>query len=277
MKQILFSFLTIAAVSANAQSVVYFEDFNKATTTTPPAGWVFEDMDGDGYNFGDMYFVPDTAGQPSTPISLISRSWQVAPLTPDNAATSPLIDLTKVSGPIKLEWKVTAANNTAWNSENYSVYVHTLEDVYEAVLETPVFTETYKGAGGIPGVQTKSVDISAFAGKSVFVTFRHHNVTDMDYISLDDVKVTGETLGVSDLNQAKVSIYPNPVQDEFKLNLSQSYNSSKVQVTVTDLTGKKVKSFSGNETYNISELNKGIYILTVTDGVNKFTQKIIKK
>lgn len=277
MKKFLFSLLTVAAVSANAQNVVYFEDFNSATVANPPAGWTFEDMDGDGYNFGDMYFVPNTTGQPSTPISLISRSWQVKPLTPDNAATSPLIDLTNVTGPIKLEWKVTAAGNRAWNSENYSVYVHTLEDVYEAVLETPVFTETYDGAGGFPGVQTKNVDISSFAGKSVFITFRHHDVTDMDFLSLDDVKVTGETLGVSDLNKSKVSLYPNPVQDEFKLNLSQAYTASKVQVTVTDLTGKKVKSFSAGEAYDVSDLGKGIYIVTVTDGVNKFTQKIVKK
>ncbi|WP_312557000.1 T9SS-dependent choice-of-anchor J family protein [Empedobacter brevis] len=278
MKKVLFSLLTLAAFnSANAQTVVYSEDFNNATTDNPPAGWVFEDMDADGYNFGDMYFVPNTAGQPSTPISLISRSWQVAPLTPDNTATSPLIDLTNVSGPINLEWKVTAANNTAWNSEHYSVYVHTLEDVYEAVLEEPVFSETYAGAGGFPGVQTKTVDISAFAGQSVFVTFRHHDVTDMDYLSLDDVKVTGETLGITDMNQAKVAVYPNPVQDEFKLNLSQAYNAAKVQVTVTDLTGRKVKSFSAGEIYNVSGLSKGVYIVTVTDGTNKFTQKLIKK
>ena len=234
-------------------------------------------MDGDGYNFGDMYFVPNSAGEPSTPVSLISRSWQVSPLTPNNTATSPLIDLTNASGAITLEWKVTAANNVSWNSENYSVYVHTVEDVYEAVFEEPVFTETYTGAGGFPGVQTKTVDISSFAGQSVFVTFRHHDVTDMDYLSLDDVTVKAEVLGVADMNAAKVSVYPNPVKDEFKLNLSAAYNAAKTEVTVTDLTGKKVKTFAAGESYNVSDLGKGVYILTITDGVNKFTQKLIKK
>lgn len=277
MKKILFSLLAVAAFSANAQTVVYSEDFNSATVDNPPAGWVFQDMDGDGYNFGDMYFVPNSAGEPSTPVSLISRSWQVSPLTPNNTATSPLIDLTNASGAITLEWKVTAANNVSWNSENYSVYVHTVEDVYEAVFEEPVFTETYTGAGGFPGVQTKTVDISSFAGQSVFVTFRHHDVTDMDYLSLDDVTVKAEVLGVADMNAAKVSVYPNPVKDEFKLNLSAAYNSAKTEVTVTDLTGKKVKTFAAGESYNVSDLGKGVYILTITDGVNKFTQKLIKK
>lgn len=277
MKKFLFSLFALAAFSANAQTVIYSEDFNSATVDNPPAGWVFQDMDGDGYNFGDMYFVPNSAGEPSTPVSLISRSWQVSPLTPNNTATSPLIDLTNASGAITLEWKVTAANNVSWNSENYSVYVHTVEDVYEAVFEEPVFTETYTGAGGFPGVQTKTVDISSFAGQSVFVTFRHHDVTDMDYLSLDDVTVKAEVLGVADMNAAKVSVYPNPAKDEFKLNLSAAYNSAKTEVTVTDLTGKKVKTFAAGESYNVSDLGKGVYILTITDGVNKFTQKLIKK
>lgn len=277
MKKILFSLVALAAFSANAQTVIYTEDFNSASDVNPPAGWVFQDMDGDTNNFGDMYYVTDISGQPSTPISLISRSWQGEPLNPDNTATSPLIDLTNVSGPITLEWKVTAANSVLWNSENYSVYVHTLEDVYEAVLEEAVFTEIYAGAGGFPGQQTKTVDISSFAGQSVFVTFRHHNTYDMDYLSIDDVTVKTDALGVADMSAAKVSVYPNPVKDEFKLNLNPAYNASQTQVTVTDLTGKKVKTFAAGEAYNVSDLSKGVYILTVTDGTNQFTQKLIKK
>lgn len=278
MKKILFSLLAVAAFNTvNAQTVIYSEDFNSATVDNPPAGWAFEDMDGDGFNFGDMYFVPNSAGDAASPISLISRSWQVSPLTPNNTATSPLIDLTNETGTVTLEWKVTAANNVLWNSENYSVYVHTVEDVYEAIFEEPLFTETYNGQGGFPGIQTKTLDISSFAGQSIFVTFRHHDVTDMDYLSIDDVKVIGGALGLSDMNASKVSVYPNPVKDEFKLNLSSAYNSAKTEVTVTDLTGRKVKTFGAGDTYNVSDLAKGVYILTVTDGTSKFTQKLIKK
>ncbi|QTV06191.1 T9SS-dependent choice-of-anchor J family protein [Faecalibacter bovis] len=276
MKKILFSLLAVAAFSANAQTVVYSEDFNNASEDNPPAGWAFEDMDGDGFNFGDMYYVPNSLGEPSTPVSLISRSWQVAPLTPNNTATSPLIDLTNASGTITLEWKVTAAA-ASWDMENYSVYVHTVEDVYEAIFEEPVFSETYNDPANAGTQYTRTVDISSFAGQNIFVTFRHHDVTDMDYLSLDDVTVKAETLGLANMNASKVSVYPNPVKDEFKLNLSAAYNSAKTQVTVTDLTGKKVKTFAAGETYNVSDLAKGVYILTVTDGANQFTQKLIKK
>ncbi len=261
-------------LSVNAQEVIYSEDFNDSSVSNPPVGWVFEDMDGDGYNFGDMYFVPDANENPVSPISLISRSWQGSALFPDNTATSPLIDLESASGDITLEWKVTAASNPLWNSEHYSVYVSTLTDVYEVVLEDAAFSETYAGTGN---QLTRTVDISSFAGQKVFVTFRHHNVTDMDYLSIDDVKVTAASLAVSNVTTSKVSLYPNPVSDSFELKLAQNYDASKVKVTISDLTGRKVKSFSNANSYNVSDLNSGVYVVTVSDGAHTFTQKLIKK
>ena len=275
MKKFLFSFLTLAAFTANAQTVVYSENFNTATVNNPPAGWVFEDMDGDGYNFGDMYQVTNN-GVPITGVSLISRSWQQVPLSPDNTATSPMIDLTSIEGAVTLEWKVQAAA-ASWDLENYSVYVHTSEDVYEAVLENPVFSEIYNDPANAGTLYSRSVDISSFAGQNIFVTFRHHNVYDMDWLSIDDVTVKAENLGLSAVNVAKASIYPNPVKDEFKINLSSSFEAAKTQVTITDVTGKKVKTFGAGESYNVSDLAKGVYILTISDGVNNFTQKLIKK
>lgn len=270
--------MAVAAFSAvNAQTVIYSEDFNLSTVDNPPAGWIFEDMDADGYNFGDMYFVPDASGQPSTPISLISRSWQQSPLTPDNTATSPMIDLTNVTGNISLEWKVTAAKGS-WDMEHYSVYVSTIQDPYEVVFEEAAFSETYNDPANLGTQYTRTVDLNAFAGQQIYVTFRHHDVTDMDYISIDDVKVsTDANMAVGDINASKVSLYPNPVKESFELKLSQAYNTAKTEVTITDLTGKKVKTFAAGASYNVADLAKGVYVVTITDGVNKFTQKLIKK
>ena len=278
MKKLLFSLAALAALTTvNAQDVIYFEDFDSATEDTPPAGWVFEDMDGDGHNFGDMYFVPDGSGQPATPVSLISRSWQVTALTPNNTATSPEIDLTSVAGPITLEWKVLAAA-ASWDEENYSVYVSESADPYDAVFEASVFSETYNDPANAGTQYTRTVDISSFAGKKVYVTFRHHDVTDMDYISIDDVTVKGTSdMAVSDLQGKKVSLFPNPTSDVFELKLGQSYDAAKVNVTIADLTGRKVKTFKSGSSYNVSDLAAGVYVVTVSDGTNSFTQKLIKK
>ncbi|MBQ0148222.1 MAG: choice-of-anchor J domain-containing protein [Flavobacteriaceae bacterium] len=278
MKRTLLSFMVLAGLTTvNAQTTIYFEDFNTSSADNPPAGWVYEDLDGDGHAFGDIYYVPNLFGPPASPVSLISRSWQSIPLNPDNTATSPLMDLTAITGDIKLQWKVTATD-AEWDLENYSVYISTSANIYEIIDSEPIFNEIYDDPTNLGNQFLREVDLSAYAGKQIYITFRHHNVTDMDWLSIDDIKVyTTSNLGITDTTLAKVSIYPNPVQDEFKINLSKEYNYLSTILTINDLSGRNIKSFKASEAYNISDLSKGVYILTVNDGVNKFTQKLIKK
>ena len=102
----------------------------------------------------------------------------------------------------------------------------------------------------------------------------------MFYINFDDVVVTGDedvTAGVSDLNLAMASVYPNPVVDSFNVNLSSKFNANEVSVVVTDMTGKVVKTFGAAESYNVSDLAAGVYVVKITDGKLTETKKIIKK
>jgi hypothetical protein len=96
------------------------------------------------------------------------------------------------------------------------------------------------------------------------------------YGEVEDYMVEVGTLGISDLNNSALALYPNPVKDAFKLNLPQSFNSSKVTVTVSDMTGKIVKNFASSASYNVSDLASGVYVVTVSDGKNVQTKKIIK-
>lgn len=71
------------------------------------------------------------------------------------------------------------------------------------------------------------------------------------------------------------TIYPNPTQSSFSINSSVS------DIEIYDLTGKMVKSFKGefteNDTFDISSLNTGMYIVRVEDGNNKTqTTKLVK-
>lgn len=99
-----------------------------------------------------------------------------------------------------------------------------------------------------------------------------------DYGEYEDylVNVTN-MLAVSDITKSKIAIYPNPVNDVFNLKLTDSFDTTKGKITITDITGKIVKTFAVNEVYNVSDLPKGVYVISVTDGDNKFTQKLIKK
>jgi hypothetical protein len=70
-----------------------------------------------------------------------------------------------------------------------------------------------------------------------------------------------------------VSIYPNPVSSELKINMG-GYNEP-VSVSVTDLYGRRIltKTLTNTATLNTSKLTQGVYLVTIT---NK-NGEIIKK
>jgi hypothetical protein len=137
MKKITLLFFMAVLQFGMAQSVVYTTDF---TDDTYP-GWAFYDEDGDGNNWGDLNQIGDGMGGFVTPPSLISRSWQGAPLTPDNWAVSPAIDLTNASGTIDLEY-ITQVAAQSWDEEKYSLYISTSDDINVLTTLTPDFIET---------------------------------------------------------------------------------------------------------------------------------------
>jgi glycosidase len=85
------------------------------------------------------------------------------------------------------------------------------------------------------------------------------------------------TLATTDLENTKeLSLSPNPTSNYFTINAS----TSKVQIF--SLTGQLVKSFVNNFTnesqFEISDLNKGIYLVKATDQSNReSTLKLIKQ
>ncbi len=123
-----------------------------------------------------------------------------------------------------------------------------------------------------------SIDLAAYLNNaSVQIRF-HYVGNDADSLSLDDVAVTG-VLAVDDIstNDTLSAIYPNPVKSSFQVKLSEDFNAAQTSLIITDLSGKKVKEFSVADSYNISELPKGVYLLNVTDGKKSENKKLIKE
>lgn len=82
-------------------------------------------------------------------------------------------------------------------------------------------------------------------------------------------------LGTDDNVMAQVALYPNPTSHIFALNVATA------KVEVYALTGQLVKTFGSNEvfgTYDVSNLNTGMYIVKVTDQDNRQSAlKLIRK
>ena len=69
----------------------------------------------------------------------------------------------------------------------------------------------------------------------------------------------------------------NSVQDSFKVNLDSNADKSKVTLELFNLNGAKVKTFKHADSYDISSLPKGVYILEINNGTSKVVKKLVKK
>lgn len=88
--------------------------------------------------------------------------------------------------------------------------------------------------------------------------------------------VTGQDfLSVGDNLADVVSIFPVPATDV--LNVKVPSNIEVTEVTLHDLLGRNTGAVYSNETINVSDLSRGVYMLTVKTTEGTLTQKVIKK
>jgi len=104
----------------------------------------------------------------------------------------------------------------------------------------------------------------------------HVTITDGEAISQTiDVVQSAGNVGTSDIKMGAVSIYPNPVTNVFRINGL----IGKSEIFVTDLSGKILfsKEIDGDEYITVTSLEKGIYILRITNAEGQIEKKLIKE
>lgn len=260
-------------LTVNAQ-VIFADDFNDEDISD----WTLIDADGDGKNWGDMFQVTNGEVPPVavTPVSLISRSWQGTALTPDNWAITQAIVIPAGEGAVNLTWKAQAAAET-WSLEKYGVYVGTSAETAD-LLASPINWVGVHEGGAAGTIINKTLDLTSFAGQTVYVAFRHFDVTDQDFLSIDDVTVS-RTLSTESFFKSNFAVYPNPASSV--LNITSSANAAINAASITDINGRTVKTVSMNAVseaqINISDLSAGVYFLNVTSDAGTGTTKIVKK
>lgn len=167
----------------------------------PGVGWMMVDSDGDGKQWDG--YNSKGAGHNSSGC-MKSNSYEGGALTPDNLLVSPQVTL-PASGQFEASWWISAQDQTDFR-EKYSVYVLEATQNHEDLLSdvqaylalgnaiktsiqstTPAYTQTLDAAK----IWTNhSITIpSNFAGKNIYIIFRHYDCTNMFYIKLDDVVV----------------------------------------------------------------------------------------
>jgi len=83
--------------------------------------------------------------------------------------------------------------------------------------------------------------------------------------------------GGSGVSAKQFELYPNPATD--RLNVLLPGNTEVVSVQVMDVRGALISGvrYEGNGQLNVSNLAKGMYTLTVSDGLNTYRQRFVKE
>jgi len=97
------------------------------------------------------------------------------------------------------------------------------------------------------------------------------------YVSLptDVVSTENAVLAVNPYLDTHISIYPNPSDHEIFIKVEDNVYVKRIEVL--NVNGSIVKDFEKNESYNISELNEGLYFIKIYTDQGETTKKIIKR
>jgi len=239
-----------------------------------PECWSVVDADGDGNNFivsdGVAGFDGDWAVRGESFIN------GVGALTPDNYLITPQLEL----GEGDSLYYVVAAIDPNFAAENYSVLVSTtgneVEDFTDEVFNEVLSSTDWEG---------RSIDLSAYDNQTIYIAFRHFDVTDEFAFLLDAIALPGEAIDCSIVGTEDADItntfkvFPNPTSG--LVNLTNEGETGEFNITVFDAAGRlivderTVLSTGANLEMDLGSYEAGIYTIRFVSENRVGTQRIV--
>ena len=99
-----------------------------------------------------------------------------------------------------------------------------------------------------------------------------------DYSLVGGSSPCSQTTGVNDFSKTSISVYPNPSDGNFSIDLGENYQT--LSLTIKDMSGRIIQS---SNYYDRQLLNlkldgpAGIYFLMIVSGDKRSTIRLIKK
>jgi hypothetical protein len=188
----------------SAKGLLLIGDFEDAAY-----GWTTYDGNNDGetWNLGSNLWgeTPNYVHSGKDCLASISYSNNLGSITPDNWTFSPVVAVPEEGA--TLTYYVSAFSPTRY-AEHYALYINeNVSDVTALAATTPAYEETIDVAptedetGYVNGWQKRTIDLTPYAGKDVYLAFRHYDCTGQYILRLDDVfafeKGTADPTGIS--------------------------------------------------------------------------------
>lgn len=221
---------------------------------------------------------------PDNSVAEFSNAWIALP-DPENSLDT-VAGSTSYFSPVDTasRWLITPAlqlgafgNYISWNAkshdpsfpDDYMVMVSTTDNQISSFTDTigNIEQENFEWT-------TREVNLSqkGFNAQTIYVAFI--NVTYNGFkLYLDDIAVRKEDpLGVSELQNLAVSVYPNPFTNQVSVKSEKAID----EVKIFDLSGKLVATTT-QSTINTESLESGYYLLKVKSGNQTVTKRIVKQ
>ena len=221
------------AITPVANVTLFSENFDPQTNSI---SIVDEDGDGENWSISNEASFGSTIGFSGN--FALSRSWNGSVLTPDNLLLNgDVISIPAGMTNVELSFVAGTIEPAPYDAEYYSVYVTTSNVTATIIASTAVYSETlnYPTAG----FSTRTVNLDAYAGQDVYVTFRHHNCTDMNTLIIDDILVTGDMV-----TTIQTAVNTGVSNDQMNLNgMGTAYATD-------SSTGDLMLSVTNNDTFD---------------------------
>lgn len=258
---------TINIISCSAQALPFTCGFEASDNMDC---WTFIDNDGDGHGwatdlsnyFSDPSSLAHTGSGCAASASFINS---VGALDPDNWMITPEL--------------IIPAEGAALNYYVGPIDQNYYKDYYSVLVSTSgtdmaSFTNVlYSDSSDATTYTLKSLDLAAFAGQNIHIAFRHHNVSDVYWIKIDDIEVVaGRPVGISSASEANVNLYPNPTTNVLNIEAEGVQ-----EVHVIDINGRTAMVEKNVSSINMSNLANGVYYVRVITNNGVSSQKVVKK
>lgn len=239
-----------------------------------PTCWSVIDADGDGNNFivsdGVQGFDGEWAIRGESFIN------GVGALTPDNYLISPQLIL----GEGDSLYYVIAAVDPNFAAENYSILVSTtgndVEDFTDEVFNEVLSSTDWQG---------RSIDLSDYDNETIYIAFRHFDVSDEFAFLIDAVALPGEvvdcsTVGTEDTDISNTfKVFPNPTTG--LVNLTNGGETGEFNITVFDGTGRLIEAQRAVLTtgasleMDLGQFEAGMYTVRFVSEERVGTQRVV--
>ena len=222
------------------------------------------DADGDGFVWNTENVYSEPQGHNNSQGVLFSESYNnyYGALNPDNWFFLPAVTV-PANGTLSVSWWDKGLDES-YAEEHYAVYVASQPNTTAAT--TPAF-EGYSSDSWV----NHSISLSNYAGQTVYIGFRHYDITDMFVLLIDDIVISAEGVGINEADANAVNVYPNPTTGMLYVEGDGIQN-----VEVLDLNGRTLMSAQGGA-IDISSLDGGVYMIRTTTESGVTMKKIVKK